>query len=115
MDTNGAPLRPTGVYLIDQILSRARSLNLSMRELDGLTHAPYFANRKWQGRHGRLRDILARAFHCLGGHLRARAIAPVAGLPPVTARVWQATFAIQYGPRAKICCSDHFTPIFSYA
>lgn len=63
--------RPSGIGLIDQILSRAIQRHDSLKDLDRATSgAGYFSRRKWQGR--RNHTVEARAVAYLGGTIKVR-------------------------------------------
>lgn len=63
------PLKLTSIDAIDQIKLRAREMNYSMRELDGIVGTrTYFLKAGWS--RGRLNyDAIAKAAEAMGGHL----------------------------------------------
>lgn len=67
--------RPSGIGLIDQILSRAIQRHDSLKDLDRATSgAGYFSRRKWQVR--RNHTVEARAVAYLGGTIKVRWVRP---------------------------------------
>lgn len=65
-------LKATGHMVLDQLLLRAVSRNVSLRELDLETQSKsYFSRRKWKGKRLNL-AYLTRAAAYLGGRLRVR-------------------------------------------
>lgn len=64
--------KSAGVAVVDAILERAHSLNLSLADLDAAGRRPgYFTHRKWNGKVIDLRAI-ALAVDALGGRVRAK-------------------------------------------
>lgn len=66
------PAPNTGNRLLDQILQRARDLNMTLADLDGAAQAgTYFSHRKWKRLPLRL-HFCARAVAALGGQTKIR-------------------------------------------
>lgn len=66
-----APIQPSGIPLIDQILERAVKKNMSLADLDYFARKKgYFSKRRWRHRLDNSANL--RAIRALGGQLRAR-------------------------------------------
>lgn len=64
-------IQPTGILLLDQVLHRAASRNLSMEDLDKFCRTgKYFRNRRWKSAPNA--SAHCRAARLLGGTIRAR-------------------------------------------
>lgn len=65
------PLASSGVAVIDDIRKRARSLNITMKELDAMSSGQgFFYYSRWL-QNTRKYSVIARAVRALGGQLRA--------------------------------------------
>lgn len=63
--------KETGIELIDEVRKRARTLRMSMRDLDALSRSKrYFQANGWIGKARVNHKALARAIDALGGRLR---------------------------------------------